>query len=113
VIARWMLALVVVLAFACTPKRSGVGPNPTSTVVTAAAAFLATLDESRRAKVTYAFADDEQRARWSNFPVEVVPRGGTSVGELSDAQRAAAMTLLRSFRRIAWFVKWGRPTSSR
>jgi hypothetical protein len=43
--------------------------------VSAADAFLASLDANQRQQVLYAFDDNEQRARWSNFPTGVVPRG--------------------------------------
>src|SRR5262245_4553628 len=59
----------------------------TAKVVAAANAFLATLDTKQRAAVVYAFNDDSQRVRWSNFPTGFVPRGGLSLGELNDAQR--------------------------
>ena len=71
-------------------------PAATSRVVEAANAFLATLDEKQRAKELYAFSDDNQRARWSNFPTGFVPRGGLSLRELSDTQRSAAMALVSS-----------------
>ena len=69
-------------------------PSATSQVVGAANAFLATLDETQRAKVLFAFNDDKQRARWSNFPTGFVPRGGISLHDMSEAQRQAAMALL-------------------
>jgi hypothetical protein len=45
-------------------------------VVRAATGFLATLSEAQRQKVIYPYDDAAQRARWSNFPTSVVPRGG-------------------------------------
>ena len=71
-------------------------PSATSQVIRAANAFLATLDDKQRAKVLFAFDDDKQRARWSNFPTGFVPRGGVSLRELNDTQRAAAMALVAS-----------------
>ena len=68
----------------------------TSQVVEAANAFLATLDEKQRAKVMYPFDDARQRARWSNFPTGFVPRGGLSLREMSEGQRAAALALVAS-----------------
>jgi hypothetical protein len=35
-------------------------------------------------KVLYAFTDSEQRARWSNLPPGVVPRGGVSFKQMTD-----------------------------
>ncbi|HTB13075.1 MAG TPA: DUF3500 domain-containing protein [Bryobacteraceae bacterium] len=66
----------------------------TSRVVNAADAFLASLDADQRQHVLYPFTDNEQRARWSNFPTGVVPRGGISFKQMSEPQRDAAMKLL-------------------
>jgi hypothetical protein len=46
--------------------------------------------------VLFAFDDEKQRVRWSNLPVRMVPRAGLSMGELTAAQRSAAMALLSS-----------------
>ena len=45
-------------------------------IVSAAEAFIASLDDTQRKSVLYDFNDNGQRARWSNFPTGVVPRGG-------------------------------------
>jgi hypothetical protein len=63
-------------------------------VVHAADEFLSTLSDAQRKKVLYAYDDAKQRARWSNFPTGIIPRGGMSLKEMSAAQRAAAMNLL-------------------
>ena len=63
-------------------------------VVSAADAFLATLDDAQRKIVLYDFNDNEQRARWSNFPTGVVPRGGINFKQMSAPQQQAAMKLL-------------------
>ena len=65
-------------------------------VVTAANAFLATLDQAQRSKVLFDFNDSAQRVRWSNLPVTMVSRAGVNLGELNAAQRAAALALLSS-----------------
>jgi hypothetical protein len=67
--------------------------DATAKTVAAANAFLATLDEAGRAKVVLPF-DEEHKTRWSNFPVGVVPRNGVRWGDLSAAQRSAALKLL-------------------
>jgi hypothetical protein len=64
--------------------------------VSAANAFIATLDQKQRQSVLFAFDDDEQRARWSNLPVTMARRAGLSMGELSAAQRSAALALVSS-----------------
>ena len=76
--------------------EAGGAPSETSRVVAAAQAFLATLDDAGRAKVLYRFDDDKQRARWSNFPTGFVPRGGISLRQMSEGQRAAALALVAS-----------------
>ena len=63
-------------------------------IVAAADAFLAALDDERRAAATFDFDDAEQRARWSNLPVDLVERAGVAWGELDGSQRAALMALL-------------------
>jgi Protein of unknown function (DUF3500) len=65
-------------------------------VVQSATRFLATLTEAQRSKVIYDFNDDAQRARWSNFPTGFVPRGGMSLKQMSAAQKAAALDLLKT-----------------
>lgn len=68
----------------------------TSRIVSAADAFLSTLDQKQRQTVLFAFNDEEQRARWSNLPTCFVRRGGLNMGQLSAAQRSAALALLSS-----------------
>jgi hypothetical protein len=68
----------------------------TSRIVSAANTFLSTLDQKQRQSVSFAFGDEQQRQRWSNLPVPIVPRAGLSMGELNAAQRSAAMALLSS-----------------
>ena len=68
----------------------------TARIVSAANAFLATLDQKQRQSVQFAFDDEKQRARWSNLPVTMVPRAGLSMGTLNAAQRPAALALVSS-----------------
>jgi hypothetical protein len=65
-------------------------------IVSAANSFLATLDQKQRQTVLFAFDDNEQRKRWSNFPVMMVPRAGIGLKDMSPAQREAAMALVAS-----------------
>jgi hypothetical protein len=64
--------------------------------VSAANAFLSTLDDKQRQTVLFAFDDEKQRQRWSNFPTGFVPRGGVSLKEMNATQRAAALALVSS-----------------
>ena len=68
----------------------------TARIVGAANSFLATLDEKQRKSVLFAFDDERQRARWSNFPVRMSRLAGLSLGELGASQRSAAMSLVSS-----------------
>ncbi|HEX3472736.1 MAG TPA: DUF3500 domain-containing protein [Silvibacterium sp.] len=68
----------------------------TSRIVGAANTFLSTLSEKQRQSILYSFDDEQQRARWSNFPTGFVPRGGMSLREMNPAQRSAAMALVSS-----------------
>src|SRR5436190_5439641 len=65
----------------------------TARAVTAAKAFLATLDDAARSKASLPF-DSSVKSRWSNFPVAMVPRNGVRVGDMTAPQRAAASELL-------------------
>jgi hypothetical protein len=87
---------VIALALLCLPMRTAPAQTPTARIVTAARAFLSTLDDQQRARVLFAFDDEQQRVRWSNLPVQMSKRAGLNMGELSPAQRTAAMTLVSS-----------------
>jgi hypothetical protein len=66
----------------------------TTKIVNAANAFLVTLDDKQRQSVMFAFDDEKQRQRWSNFPTGFVPRGGISLKDMNAAQSSAAMALV-------------------
>lgn len=68
----------------------------TARIVGAANAFLLTLDENQRASVLFSFDDQEQRKRWSNFPITMVPRAGMGLKDMTEPQRRAAMALVAS-----------------
>jgi len=68
--------------------------DATGKTVAAAKAFLATLDDAGRAKVSLAFNNDTKR-RWTNLPVGANnPRNGVRWGDLTPVQREAALKLL-------------------
>src|SRR5215204_2901854 len=85
----------VAVALAASANAAG-AQQPTARIVGAANRFLATLDQQQRSAVSFTFDDDAQRVRWSNFPVRMTPRAGLKLGDLSAAQRSAAMSLLSS-----------------
>jgi len=84
------------LALLCAPMLVAQAQSPTARIVRNANAFLATLEPAQKQRVLFAFEDQKQRVRWSNLPDRMVQRAGLSMGELSAAQRAAAMSLLAS-----------------
>jgi hypothetical protein len=69
--------------------------------------------------VLYAFDDEQQRARWSNFPTGFVPPGGVSLRDMTPKQRAAAMVCChprsarRDLRKFSRSWKGMRSTRSR
>ena len=83
------IAALMAMAIATSAAQSG-----TAKVVVAANKFLGTLDEKQRKLVLFAYDDEQQRKRWSNFPVTMVPRAGLSLKAMSVDQRNTAMSLL-------------------
>jgi hypothetical protein len=84
----------VTCAFVSLP--GAIAETATAKIVSAANAFLATLDQKQRQTVLFAFHDEQQRARWSNLPTGAVPRGGIPLKDMSPAERSAAMALVAS-----------------
>lgn len=68
--------------------------DATPKVVAAAEAFLKTLDDSQRGKVSFSMDDATQRANWSNLPTGLYQRAGLRFGDLSQAQRDAALAMV-------------------
>lgn len=68
----------------------------TDAIITAANAFLDTLNTEQRAAAVFDFADNTQRANWSNFPDGPVVRQGVMRGNMSETQLDALNTLLRT-----------------
>ncbi len=66
------------------------------TIVSKANTFLSSLDDGQRSRVLFDFNDAKQRVKWSNLPTTMVARAGLKMGELSGAQKDAAMGLLAS-----------------
>lgn len=77
----------------------------TDQAVAAAKAFLATLDDTQRKAVVFAFDDAQQRQRWSNLPTSMVHRNGLRFGDLRPEQLAAAQKLLRSLLSASGYEK--------
>jgi hypothetical protein len=72
------------------------GGGGTAEVVAATEAWLATLDDAQREQVSYDFDDDEAKANWSNFPVQVVPRNGVALRDMTEEQQQAALEILQA-----------------
>src|SRR5689334_9957208 len=89
---RWVLLGPFLIA----TLSASAGQLPATKALNAANTFLSTLTSTQRQNVLFNYDDEPQRTRWSNFPISIVPRKGLSMGELTAAQRAAAMTLLAS-----------------
>ena len=87
---------LIALAVICLLAGKASAQSATPRIVSAANAFLASLDETQRKSVLFAFDDEEQRARWSNLPIRAVRRAGVNLGELTPSQRSAALALLAS-----------------
>jgi len=90
------MSRILLLALLCLPVSAAVAQTATARIVSAANAFTATLDESQRQRLLFAFDDKEQRVRWSNLPVRSVPRAGLKMGELNASQWSAALALVSS-----------------
>ncbi|AKS41277.1 DUF3500 domain-containing protein [Wenzhouxiangella marina] len=61
----------------------------------AARALLDTLGPEQREVAQFAF-EAEERTRWSNLPILMVPPSGLLLKDMNDAQRAATQALLRA-----------------
>jgi hypothetical protein len=86
-----VLALMLATLFAVVP--TGARENTTAkSMREAAAKFLATLDATQKTAATFEFASDE-RQNWFFTPV---PRKGLAYFSMNDAQRAAAVALLKT-----------------
>ena len=84
------------MAWICLSLTPAIAQRATGQIVSAANAFLATLDDKQRQTVLFAFDDEKQRQRWSNLPTKFVPRGGINLKEMNATQRAAALAVLSS-----------------
>jgi hypothetical protein len=85
-----------VIGLICLPLNCLVAQTTAPAIVKAANSFLSSLDQKQRQSVLFAFDDEKQRVRWSNLPTTMVRRAGLSLGELTAAQRSAAMALVAS-----------------
>jgi len=90
-----MIKISFLAAVLCCGLAQAQSPSSlASTIVASANGFLSSLDEGQRSKVLFDFNDAAQRVKWSNLPTSMVPRAGLKMGDLSEAQKKAAMGLL-------------------
>ncbi len=98
--------LVGISLYASRPAAESARPSPAAgpakagggraaRAVEAANAFLETLDAGQRDRALLAY-DSPRKPSWSNLPVTMVKRNGVPLGEMTKAQRAAALKLLAS-----------------
>jgi hypothetical protein len=57
-------------------------------------AFLATLEDGQRATVEASLEDSVARTNWSNLPVNMAPRSGMAVADMSAGQRRALHAMM-------------------
>lgn len=57
---------------------------------------MATLMDEQRDAVLYAYDDESKTTSWSNLPITFVQRAGLNLADLTDEQKTAALTVLKS-----------------
>jgi hypothetical protein len=85
---------IISFGFTCYADGSAVTNNATAEIAAATKKFFASLDDTQRGKVIFDFKNDAQRKRWSNLPTGAFHRAGLRMGDLTKAQREAAMSVL-------------------
>src|SRR4030095_13754497 len=88
------LVIAVGVPVLASGRLEAAASEQTQKIASAAAAFLDTLDNTKRATVSFARIDAAQRIRWSNLPVSMAERRGLRMGDLKQSQRDAVMKLL-------------------
>src|SRR4029450_10855555 len=97
--ASFTVPLAALLAFGFVQRAASPTAKPaaqsgvTNKVVAAANAFLATLSDAERAKVTFEFTSS-QRTNWSNLPSGIFQRNSLRLGDLTSTQRQAALAVV-------------------
>jgi Protein of unknown function (DUF3500) len=97
--ASFAVPLAVLLASGFAQRAAAPTAKPaaqsgaTSKVVAAANAFLATLSDAERTKVTFEFTSS-QGTNWSNLPSGIFQRNSMRLGDLTSTQRQAALAVV-------------------
>jgi len=89
-----LLVLLAMIGILDPLRLEAAASGQTQKIVGAANAFLETLDDAQRGKVSFAFDDAAQRVRWSNLPIGMAERRGLRMGDLKQSQRDAVMKIL-------------------
>ena len=76
------------------PEEIAPADERTMTIVAAARAFLATLDDRTRGSILFEYGDRAQRQSWSNLPLNLASRKGLLWGDMDRTQREAFRGLL-------------------
>jgi hypothetical protein len=72
------------------------GGGATAQTVAATEAFFATLDDTQRGQVSFAFDDELKTSNWSNLPTGLFERSGVRFGDMTQEQQQAAMAMLQA-----------------
>ena len=67
----------------------------TTTMISAANAFLASLTPEQKKQATFAY-DADERMRWNFIPDEAFPRNGLPIKDMTEAQKKLALALMHS-----------------
>jgi hypothetical protein len=86
------------------PARATQDQTPVARAVAAANKFLESLDDKQRGQALLEF-NSPKRSGWSNLPVTFVPRNGVRMGDLTPAQRDAALGVLQAVLSKAGYQK--------
>lgn len=95
-IARTPLLIAIILPFVAASSRQSAVPREsgaTPAIVATANAFLAALNDAQRTRGTFGF-ESPQRTGWSNLPTGIFQRNGLRLGDLTAAQRRAALDVM-------------------
>ena len=88
------LGVLIVSGFSQRATPPAAQGGVTTKVVAAANAFLATLSEAERGKVSFDFNSTQKTTGWSNLPSGIFQRNGLRIGDLTAPQREAALALV-------------------
>ena len=89
--------VVVALALLCALVAGVIvrAQRATTSMISAANAFLASLTPEQRKQATFAY-DADERLRWNFIPDEAFPRNGLPLKEMTEPQKKLALALLHS-----------------